>query len=175
MPHRPIPRPGPDECASEAGAYVARVAGDDAAPRLAAQVEVAARRLGPLDDARALHRYAPGKWSVKEVVGHLADTERVYAYRALSFARGDATPLPGFDEDAWTPQGRFDARPLADLLAEWTAVRAATVALFRGLPADALVRKGVANGTPVSVRALAWLAVGHAEHHLGVLADRYGV
>lgn len=176
MPGSParIPRPAPDEHAAEAGRYVACVPGDDALVPLLAQVEAATRRLASLPEARALHRYAPGKWSVKEVVGHLADTERVYAYRALRFARADATPLPGFDEDLWVPKGRFDARPLEDLLAEWAAVRAATVALLRGLPPEALARRGVANGNEVSVRALAWLAAGHAEHHLRVLAERYG-
>ena len=131
--------------------------------------------LGTLSEARALHRYAPGKWSVKEVLGHLCDTERIYAYRALRFARNDATPLPGFEEDDYVPAGRFDARPLRDLLDEWQAVRSATLALYRGLDGDALLRRGVANGNLISVRAMAWLAAGHALHHLGVLRERYGV
>src|SRR5439155_1020512 len=93
-------------------------------------------------DAKAVHRYAPGKWSIKEVIGHLMDTERVFCYRALAFGRADASPLPGFDEKAWAPAGRFDARSLKDLAAELDVVRRATIALFSGLDADALARRG---------------------------------
>lgn len=170
-----IPRPLPDEHSVGAGAYVASVPGEDAWRALAAQGAEVERLLGGLPDARAVHRYAPGKWSVKEVVGHLCDAERIYAYRALRFARGDETPLPGFEEDDYVPAGRFDVRPLSELLDEWRTVRASTLSLYRGLPDEALLRRGVANGKVVSVRALAWLAAGHAQHHLGVLRERYGL
>ena len=128
---------------------------------------------GSLDDARALHRYAPGKWSVKELLGHLSDTERVFAHRAFRFGRGDSTPLPGFDENAYVPAGAFDARSVASLLAEWRSVRAATLALFQGFVPEAWDRSGSANGSGVTVRALGWIIVGHAEHHLQILRERY--
>src|SRR5207237_694454 len=119
-----------------------------------------------MPDAHALHRYAPGKWSIKEVIGHVTDTERVFSYRALRFARADATALPGFDENAWVPPGKFDARSLKDLAAELDAVRRATIALFRGLDAAALARRGTANDNAVSVGAIAWLIAGHDRHQV---------
>lgn len=169
-----IGRPQSGECPEEPGRYATRVPGEDAWPALVGQVAEVERRLGALPEERALHRYAAGKWSVKEVVGHLADAERIYAYRALRFARNDPAPLPGFDENRYVPEGRFDGRPLRSLLDEWLAVRAATLALYRWVPAAALARCGVANGLRVSVRALAWVAAGHTLHHLDVLRERYG-
>jgi uncharacterized damage-inducible protein DinB len=131
--------------------------------------------LAGVSDAKALHRYAPGKWSVKEVVGHVTDTERVFCYRALRFARADDKPLQGFDENAWVPAGRFDARSLEDLAGELDAVRRATIALLRGLDTEALARRGTANNNPISVRALAWIIAGHERHHVGILHERYGI
>lgn len=128
-----------------------------------------------LDEQKALHRYAPGKWSVKEVIGHIADGERVFAYRALRFARADETPLPGFDENTWVPEGLFDARPVAELAAELATVRAASLALFHGLPANTHLRRGRANDNPVTVRALATIIAGHEAHHVAILRERYGV
>jgi hypothetical protein len=110
---------------------------------------------------------------VKEVVGHLADSERVFAYRALRFARADATELAGFDENHYAANSSFDERPLAEVLREFEAVRAATVALLHGLPGPAWDRRGVANGNPVTVRALAWIIAGHERHHRALLAERY--
>lgn len=170
-----IARPSAGEFAESTGAYIARVPGDDVWPVLVAQVGEVDRLLGLLPEERALHRYAPGKWSVKEIVGHLSDAERIYAYRALRFGRDDATPLPGFEENLYVPAGRFNLRPMAELLDEWRTVRAATLSLYRGFDGQALLRRGVANGNPISVRALAWVAAGHTLHHLGVLRERYGV
>ena len=170
-----IARPTAEELSKEGGSYVASVGGNDAWAVLASQGEGIDRLLGGLTEDRALHRYAPGKWSVKDVVGHLCDAERVYGYRALRFARNDPTPLPGFEEDLYVPVAHCDARPMGELLDDWRAVRAATLALFRGFDGDALVRRGVANGNVVSVRALAWLAAGHTQHHVGVLRERYGL
>jgi len=113
-----IARPAPGEFVEYYGKYITLVPGDDAFPALHEQIGETVRMLKPLDESRALHRYAPGKWSVKEVVGHLSDSERVLAYRALRMGRGDKTPLAGFDETAYTPAGRFDARPLAEILKE---------------------------------------------------------
>jgi len=171
----PIARPDADEHAPYFSKYVARVPGDDAGTALATQLEATLALLAPLDDARARFRYAPGKWSVTEVVGHLRDAEFVFSYRALRFARGDATPLPGFDENAWVPEGRFDGRPLADLIEDWRAVRGATVRLFRSFEPEVLLRRGVANGSPMSVRAAAWNIAGHELHHRALLRERYGL
>jgi len=170
-----IPMPNADEYAPFYAGYVARLEGGDVRPLLASQALSTARLLAATDEAKGLHRYAPGKWSVKETIGHLADAERIFAYRALRFARADGTALPGFDENAYVPQGRFDARPLAELAAELAAVRAATVTLFEGLPPEALERRGSANHHPVSVRALAAIIAGHEKHHVTLLRERYGL
>jgi hypothetical protein len=170
-----ISRPAPDEYFEYYGKYIEMVPGDDATPALRDQIGETVRLLKPLDEQKALHRYAPGKWSVKEVVGHLSDSERVFAYRALRMGRGDATPLPGYDENAFVPAGRFDARPLADIVHEFELVRAASIALFRGLDDEALLRRGTANDKRISVRALAWITAGHELHHRRLLIERYGV
>ena len=170
-----IPRPGADEFAPFYAGYIAGVPGDDALPTLAAHIERWHPSLRRLSEAQALHRYAPGKWSVKEVLGHLCDGERVFGYRALRFARADATPLPGFDENAWAPAAGSDRRPVAEIADELRAVRASTVALFRSLDAVALARRGEANGRTISVRALGWIVAGHALHHETILRERYGL
>ena len=135
--------------------------------------EIATALLHDVDEARARSSYAPGKWSVKEVVQHCTDAERIFAYRALRIARGDTTPLPGWDEQAYTPISAANDRPLEQLLRELETVREASVTLFEGLPADAWTRAGTANGSPASVRALAWITAGHLLHHLDILQDRY--
>ncbi|HXL14848.1 MAG TPA: DinB family protein [Methylomirabilota bacterium] len=170
-----IARPAPGEFIEYYGKYISLVPGEDALPALRDQIRETARLLKPLDEPRALHRYAPGKWSVKEVVGHISDSERVFAYRALRIGRGDKTPLPGFDEKTYTPGGRFDTRPLAEILGEYEAVRAASLALFGGMDGEALLRRGTANGNEISVRALAWITAGHELHHRKLLTERYGV
>jgi uncharacterized damage-inducible protein DinB len=154
-----LPRPAPEEAAPYYHGYIADVA----------------RLFGGLDDQAALARYAPGKWSIKEILGHLSDVERIFAYRLLRVARGDATPLPGFDENAFVPAGCFDQRPLRALMAEFRAVRLSTVALVSGVPAASWTWLVKASGKPVSARALAYIMVGHVTHHLGVLRERYGV
>jgi hypothetical protein len=166
--------PATDEYGAPYAGYIARVpAGHDLLDLLARQAEENGARLRAVPEARGGHRYAAGKWSVKEVVLHLADVERIMAYRALRVARGDATPLPGFDENAYAPHSGADAQPLAALLDEWGDVRRATLSLFRHLPADAWTRRGTASGFPVTVRALAWIIAGHERHHLEVLDQRY--
>jgi hypothetical protein len=124
-------------------------------------------------EERAGAGYEPGKWSVKEVVGHMIDGERVFAYRALCFARGDRTPLPGFEQDDYVAGGNFNARTLADLIDELEAVRRATLSLLRGLDADAWRRAGTASDNEVSVRALAHIIAGHELHHVRVLREKY--
>jgi len=153
--------------------YVAEVPEGDLLDILAAQRDSTAVVLAAIPEAKAGYRYAPEKWSIKEVIGHISDAERVFAYRALRIARADVTPLPGFDENAWVPAAGFDRRTLADLAAELRAVRESTLALFRGFDPGAWSRLGTASGHPVSVRALAWILTGHERHHLRVLHERY--
>jgi len=170
-----IPRPAAAEYASYYARYIDKVPEGDLLRTLENQARETQALLAGLSDAKALHRYAPGKWSIKEVIGHVTDTERVFSYRALRFARADATALPGFDENAWVPPGKFDARSLKDLAAELDAVRRATIALFRGLDAAALARRGTANDNAVSVGAIAWIIAGHERHHVALLHERYKV
>lgn len=119
--------------------------------------------------------YAPGKWTVKEVVGHVCDAERIFAYRALRIGRGDTTDLPGFDENTYVANSNFRSRTMDDLLEELWAVRAATLSLAKHLPESALGLRGSANGSPVTARALLYIIAGHERHHLAVLRERYGV
>ena len=170
-----IPRPVAAEYAPYYGRYIDKVPDGDLLRTLEDQGRETQAVLARLSEAKALHRYAPGKWSVKEVIGHVSDTERVFSYRALRFARGDTIALPGFDENAWVPAGSFDARSLADLAAELDAVRRATLTLFRGLDAAALARRGTASDNAVSVRAIAWIIAGHERHHVALLHERYKV
>jgi len=128
-----------------------------------------------VDDERGLYAYAPGKWTIKEVIGHLSDAERVFAYRALRFARGDDQPLAGFDENAYAPAGRFNERRIGSLIDEFQSIRAATVHVFRYLDEDEWARRGIANGNPISVRALGFVIAGHELHHARLLRERYGL
>jgi uncharacterized damage-inducible protein DinB len=171
-----VSRPRPDEYAESFAGYVSRAEDiHDARSILAMQQEVVARLLQPLGDESAEYRYAPDKWSIKELFGHICDAERIFAYRLLRVGRGDATPLAGFDENAYVPAARSHRRRLADLIEEWRAVRTATTTLVRGMPEDAWENRGTSNGHVISARALLYIIVGHVDHHLGVLAERYGV
>ncbi len=163
-------RPAPDEFAPGYRPYLDPVS--DPLSRLAAQPDELAALLA---GSEGLHRYAPGKWSVREVVAHLSDVERVMAYRLLRIARGDQTPLPGFDDEAWVAASEHDRRPLSEHLAEFRAARANTLALLAGLPGAAADRRGMAGGVPVTARALAWILAGHVDHHARILRDRYGL
>src|SRR5207253_4155606 len=163
------PHPEHDEYAPSLAGYVARIADhEDVVAVLADQVAHVGERFERMPEARGDYRYAPDKWSIKEVVGHLSDTERVFAYRALRIGRGDTTPLPSFDDQAYVLELRAEGRALADLAAEWGDVRRATLALFRNLPPAAWERRGIASDQPISVRALAYIIAGHVGHHLEV-------
>lgn len=168
-----IARPTADEFAPYYGTYVGRVPGEDALPGLVAQRQSTAAFLAAIPEAKAGFRYAPGKWSVREVIGHVADAERIFAYRLLRIARGDATPLASFDENLYVPNGQFERRSLADIAAEFATVRDATLSLVQSLDAGALARMGTASQKPVSARALAWIIAGHEIHHLAVIRERY--
>lgn len=168
-------RPEAGEYSSYFAPYVARVPEGGIVEVLERQVAEMRDLVGGLSEAEAEYAYAPGKWTVKEVIGHLSDSERVFAYRALRFARGDGAELAGFDDMDFVAAGEFGARTLASLLAEFEAVRAGTVSLLAGLPAEAWTRRGVANGQEVSVRALACIVAGHELHHRALLVERYQV
>jgi hypothetical protein len=168
-----LPRPTPDESAPFYHGYISEVPGEHIGRYLVEQLEDLERLMAPLDDTAARARYAAGKWSVKEVLGHLNDAERIFTYRLMRIARRDATPLPGFDENAYVPAGDFDARPLASLVGEFRALRLSTIALMDGLPPDGWARSGQASGAAISARALAYIVVGHVTHHARVLRERY--
>lgn len=171
----PISAPGADEFAPYYAGYIARLAHVDPVAEISAQRDRMRAFLSALTDEQAMHRYAPGKWSVKELVNHLTDAERVFAYRLMRVGRGDATPLPGFEENDYARAAESDRRPWPDLVDEWLAVREATIRLVSGMPPDAWLRRGVANNAPVSARALLFIILGHTDHHRGVLVERYGL
>jgi hypothetical protein len=155
--------------------YVARVPGEDPLSVLEAQVAEIERLPAAVAEEREGYRYAPGKWSPRQVVGHLADAERIMVYRALAIARGEEGALPGFDEDRYVEHAGFDEIPLRQLADELLLVRRATLHFFRHLPEEAWSRVGTANGHPVSVRALAFILAGHLRHHWAIFAERYGI
>jgi uncharacterized damage-inducible protein DinB len=169
-----VPRPASDEHDPYYRRYVDLVDGE-LVPALEGGLAAWLPLVRGLDDDRARHRYAPGKWSVKEVLGHVADTERVFAYRALRIGRGDGTPLPGYDQDVFAAGADFDARPLSERIEDLEAVRAATLSLLRGFGAEALARRGTANERAISARALLWIIAGHERHHAAILRERYGL
>jgi hypothetical protein len=170
-----IQRPGADEYAPFYADYVGLVTEPDVLAALARQPDEIARIARGLTPEGERHRYGPEKWSVREILGHITDGERVFGYRAFCISRGDQTPLPGFDENAYVAASGYDARPAADLAADFAAARASNLAVLRALPAERFGNVGNANGKPVSLRALAFIMAGHVHHHLAVLRDRYGV
>lgn len=166
-------RPAPGEYAEYYGTYVDEIADGAILDTLERQIGGTLALLRAVPEERGMHRYAPGKWSVKEVVGHVVDAERIFAGRALHFARCEEQPLPGMDQDAYVAAAGFDRRPLADLVDELEAVRRASLALFAGLGPDDWMRTGVASGCTFTVRSIPWILAGHERHHVGVLRTRY--
>jgi|SRR5579859_2519643 len=168
-----IARPNATEHAPYYAKYIEKVPQGDLLSILERQRQETATLLKGIPESKAGHRYAPGKWSIKEVVGHVNDAERVFAYRAMRIARGDATPLASFEQDQFVAAGNFDARSLADLAAEFDAIRRATIALLKSFEAEAISRRGNASGKDVSVRALAYIIAGHERHHMDIVKERY--
>ena len=166
-------RPAADEYDPYYSAYIDRIAGNKVDEVLRQQKVETETLLSGLTDEAAIFRYAPDKWTVKEVVGHICDTERIFAYRALCIARGDDQALPGMDQDLYAAGANFDSRSVQSLAEEYATIRSATLSLFDNLDSGSWLRRGVANGVGVSVRALAYIIAGHESHHIHILRERY--
>jgi hypothetical protein len=166
-------RPEPAEHAPYYGRYIDLVPEIDIIGALEKQGVETQKVLSTIDETRGKFRYAPDKWSIKQLVGHLEDTERVFTYRALTFARGARTPLPGFDEGEFMANSPFESSTMRQRADGLASVRVATIGLFRGFDDEAWDRGGVASDNKVSVRALAYMTLGHERHHLNVLRERY--
>lgn len=168
-----IQRPQSDEHAEYYAKYITKVPDGDLIAQLGAQAAETAKLLKGLSPERGDFSYGPGKWTIKQVVGHMIDAERVFSYRAMRFARNDTTELASFDENSYVDNANFTQRTLGDLVDEFEGVRAATIHFAKNLDADALTRRGTASNYPVSVRALLYIIAGHERHHTMLLRERY--
>jgi uncharacterized damage-inducible protein DinB len=166
-------RPEPTEYAQPYAGYIANVPETDILSAIEQQSSETQKLLASLDETKAAYRYAEGKWSVKEVIGHFTDAERIFAYRALAIARGETQPLPGFEENDYVRNASFDSWKLGDLAEHYALVRRSTIVLFQNFPDPAWTNRGIASDNPITVRAIAWTIVGHERHHLKVLRERY--
>jgi hypothetical protein len=153
--------------------YIDLISGDDILQTMNAQLDDTAALLGGVSEEKSLHRYAPDKWSIRQVISHVNDTERVFAFRAMWFARGFSDPLPSFDQNMASNAACADNHSLASHVQEFRKIREATLVLFRNLPPEAWVRSGVASGNSVTVNALAYIIAGHVAHHAAILQERY--
>lgn len=153
--------------------YVQHAKTDDLIEALAASYVFITGMVQSLSKEQLLHRYAPGKWSIKEVMVHIMDTERIFSYRALRFARQDKTELPGFDQDKYVFPAKADSRDINSIIAEYTSLRTATIEFFKSFDEEALQQKGIASGLEVSVRALGYIILGHEVHHQKIIRERY--
>jgi hypothetical protein len=168
-----VNRPEPTEYADFYANYISQVPGSDALSVLEAQRVQMLQLFAGRSERDGSFRYAPGKWTVKEVLGHITDAERIFTYRALRIGRGDQTPLPTFEQDDFVRNGEFGKRTLSGLVEEFAAVRGASLALFRSFQEEAWPRRGVASQKEVTVRALAFITAGHQIHHRTILEERY--
>ena len=170
-----LQRPEKSEYAEFYANYVALVEETDVVSALENQPEDLQKTLAEFSGEKEAFRYESGKWSVKELLGHIVDGERIFSYRALRISRGDRTPLPGFEENSYVANSNYSNYNLADLIQEFSALRAANVLLFKNLSDEAWQRTGTASEATVSVRALAFMMVGHVRHHTNILRERYSV
>jgi hypothetical protein len=168
-----LARPGTDEYEAYYSTYIDKVPEGDVIDLLASQITTTLELLASVPPALEQHRYAPDKWSVREVVGHVIDAERVFSHRAFSFARSDESPLPGMDQIDYASASNAAMRPLPELAGELAAVRDSTLAMFRGLPDAAFGRSGVASGFPFTVRSFVFIIAGHEIHHCDGLSAHY--
>ncbi|MFN7997076.1 MAG: DinB family protein [Bryobacteraceae bacterium] len=171
-PAQTIASPDASEYAAYYGRYISLVSGD-LMTALANQPGETLSLLSGVSEEQGDYRYAPDKWSIKELIEHVIDSERVFAYRALRFARNDRTPLPGFEQDDYVRNGSAATTPLSDLMEEFTAVRRASILLFQKLNPEAWMRRGVANDNEITVRAIGYVIAGHELHHRRVLVEKY--
>lgn len=171
--HKPAPHEYPQS--PYFSRYLEAVDGQNVVDLLTAQGAEVTNLFNNLTDDQQQFRYAPGKWSPKQLLGHMTDTERIFAYRMLAIARGEQQSLPGFDENAYEEAANFNDQPLADLLRQYELTRQGTIALAASFSPEAWERRGLANGAAIGTRVLAWLIAGHERHHLNVLRDRYGL
>lgn len=167
-----MPRPAETDYAPFYANYVAHVPEADVMAAMVGQHQDVISLLKSVPESEAGICHPPYTWTIRQVLGHLIDGERVFSYRALRFARGDETPLPSFEEQIYVRNGDFDRLALADLIEEFDAVRKATILLFHHMPDDAWTRRGIASDSPVTVNALAYIIVGHVRHHLGIVRTR---
>lgn len=170
-----LTRPSHTEYDAAFERYVSRVPEDDILPALEVQPGELSAALAAVGPERESFRYAPGKWSIRDVVGHMVDAERVMGYRALAISRGEKAQLPAFEEDDYAATAGYAHRPLASTLDEFASLRRSHVLMFRHLDREAWGRVGIANSLPITPRALAYVLVGHVRHHMAVLAEKYGV
>lgn len=168
-----IARPASTEYAPFYSGYVSAVPEGDLVTLLERQGDETLKLFGGINETKSQERYAPGKWTIREVAGHMIDAERVFTYRALTFARADAGPLPSFDENAWASASNAGSRTMRELAQEFSALRASTLALFRGFTEEAFARSGIASKNAITVRALAYIVAGHERHHVKILRERY--
>lgn len=166
-------RPNANEYPHYFESYINEVPEGEVSAFLEQQIEDAYRQFGNLSEEQGLYRYAEGKWSIKEVLGHITDTERIMSYRLLRIARGDTTPLPEFSEELFVNNANFDNRSIEDLLDDFTSVRSSTLSLISHLSDEAWLRIGTFSGQQGSARALAFIVAGHALHHFNVIRERY--
>jgi uncharacterized damage-inducible protein DinB len=168
-----IGRPQTSEAAPYYFTYIDKVAGQDATGRIESQLPESLAFLLGISEEKSLQRYAPEKWSIRQVLNHVNDAERIFAVRALWFARGFKSPLPGFDQEIAVSGAEADRISWADHVEEFRRVRLSTISLFKNMPADAWMRSGIASDNPFTVRALAFIIAGHVTHHLGIVRERY--
>ncbi|MDR3683887.1 MAG: DinB family protein [Geothrix sp.] len=168
-----LQRPLPGEYAEGYAPYLAAAPEGDALALLQAQLDEVSALFSGLSEAQGGFRYAPGKWSLKDLLQHLSDAERIFAYRCLRIGRGDATPLPGWEEDDYARAAQADARTIADLLADFQAARLASLQLFRSLSEAAWMQRGTSNGRNLTARCVPYISLGHTAHHLAVIRERY--
>jgi hypothetical protein len=166
-------RPQATEAAPYYLTYIDRVSGDDIVDVMKLQLDDTAEILAGISEEKSLYRYAPDKWSIRQVINHLNDTERVFAFRAMWFARGFSDPLPSFDQTISATAARADDYSWASHVQEFQKIRQATLAFFRNLPAEAWLRSGIASGNSVTVNALGYIIAGHVAHHLAIVQQRY--
>ena len=166
-------RPQPTEAAFYYFTYINQVTSDDPVSAIEHQLEESQALFAKISEEKSLHRYAPDKWSIRQVLNHVTDTERAFAFRALWFARGFDTPLPSYDQNIAATGAEADRTSWAAHVDEFRSVRLSTISLFKNMPSQAWTRSGIASGNPFTVRALAYIIPGHFAHHVALLRERY--